>query len=150
MQQQDVAEIRAIEQAATAFPWSEKNFKDSLKSGHYAWVYFDDSDEIIGFALVQKVVDEAHLLNLCVKKSLQGQGLGLAILNHVIDFANSISAVLIVLEVRNSNQRAQQLYLRAGFNEMSVRKDYYPAEVGREDAILMGLDLGLISLFSEK
>ncbi len=150
MQQQDVAEIRAIEQAATAFPWSEKNFKDSLKSGHYAWVYFDDSDEIIGFALVQKVVDEAHLLNLCVKKSLQGQGLGHAILNHVIDFANSISAVLIVLEVRNSNQRAQQLYLRAGFNEMSVRKDYYPAEVGREDAILMGLDLGLISLFSEK
>ncbi|MBL1319813.1 MAG: ribosomal protein S18-alanine N-acetyltransferase [Methylophaga sp.] len=150
MMQQDIAEVIAIEKSATAFPWSEKNFEDSLKSGHHAWVYFDDLDEIIGFALVQKVVDEMHLLNICVKPREQGQGLGRAILDHVINFANSISAVLIVLEVRRSNQRAQQLYLQSGFNEMSVRKDYYPTEVGREDAVLMGLDLGLVSLFSDK
>jgi ribosomal-protein-alanine N-acetyltransferase len=146
----DVAEVLAIENSATAFPWSAKNFGDSLKSGHYAWVFTDKADDILGYAIVQKVVDEAHLLNICVKPSVQGQGFGREILNYVVDFANSISSVLIVLEVRSSNQRAQQLYLQAGFNEMSVRKDYYPAEIGREDAILMGLDLDLISLFSDK
>ncbi|MFW5425896.1 MAG: ribosomal protein S18-alanine N-acetyltransferase [Methylophagaceae bacterium] len=150
MQQYDIAEVIAIECSATVFPWSEKNFEDSLKSGHQAWVFTDKTNEIIGYALVQKVVDEAHLLNICVKPSEQRQGFGRDILNHVINFANSISAVLIVLEVRSSNQRAQQLYLQAGFNEMSVRKNYYPAQSGREDAILMGLDLDLISLFSDK
>lgn len=150
MQQQDIAEVLAIETSATAFPWSIKNFEDSLKSGHYAWVFTDKSDEILGYTIIQKVVDEAHLLNICVKPRVQGQGFGQEILNHVVDFASSISSVLIVLEVRSSNQRAQQLYLQAGFNEMSVRKDYYPAEIGREDAILMGLDLDLMSLFTDK
>ncbi|PHS31481.1 MAG: ribosomal-protein-alanine N-acetyltransferase [Methylophaga sp.] len=150
MQQTDIAEVVAIENSATTFPWSVKNFEDSLKSGHYAWVFTDKSDEIVGYTIVQKVVDEAHLLNICVKPRVQGQGFGREILNHIVDFANSISSVLIVLEVRSSNQRAQQLYLQAGFNEMSVRKNYYPAEIGREDAILMGLDLNLMSLFSDK
>jgi len=99
---------------------------------------------LIGYTIVQQVVDEAHLLNICVKPSLQGQGIGRKILDHVIAFANSVSSVLIVLEVRRSNDRAQQLYSQAGFNEMSVRKDYYPAEQGREDAILMGMDLSFL------
>lgn len=150
MQKQDIAEVLAIETAATAFPWSAKNFEDSLQSGHKAWVFSDDLDNMIGFALVQRVVDEAHLLNICVKQNQQGKGFGRAILSHIIEFANSISSVLVVLEVRSSNKRAQQLYLNTGFNEMSVRKDYYPAKVGREDAVLMGLDLDLISLFSDK
>ena len=141
MQQQDIAEVIAIENAATAFPWSKKNFEDSLKSGHHAWVFLDNPNEIMAYALVQKVMDEAHLLNICVKSSFQGQGFGRESLNYVVEFSRSISAVLIVLEVRSSNKRAQQLYLQAGFNEMSIRKDYYPAEIGREDAILMGMDL---------
>ena len=103
----------------------------------------------MGFAIVQRVLDEAHLLNICVKPSKQGKGLGKAILQHVIDYANSISAVIILLEVRSSNERAQQLYLNSGFNEMSVRKGYYPAKEGREDAILMAMDLDLMSLFKD-
>ena len=144
MQQHDIAEVVAIEQAANQHPWSMKNFKDCLKAGHKAWVFVDDQQQLIGYTIVQQVVDEAHLLNICVKPSLQGQGIGRKILDHVIDFANSISSVLIVLEVRRSNDRAQQLYSQAGFNEMSVRKDYYPAKHGREDAILMGMDLSFL------
>ena len=150
MLQHDIAEVLAIEKSATAFPWTQKNFEDSLKSGHHAWVFFSDTSEIIAYTLVQQVVDETHLLNICVKPSAQGQGFGREVLKYVIDFANSVSSVLIVLEVRRSNQRAQKLYVQAGFNEMSLRKDYYPAEIGREDAILMGLDLDLFSLFTEK
>ena len=150
MTHDDVFDVVNIEQQANQFPWSRKNFEDGLKANNQAWVFVNDSNEIIAYTIVQKVVDETHLLNICVKASAQGKGLGREVLNHVIDFAHSISSVLIVLEVRSSNQRAQQLYLQAGFNEMSVRKDYYPAKKGREDAILMGLDLDLMSLFNEK
>jgi ribosomal-protein-alanine N-acetyltransferase len=149
MQAQDVANVLAIEQSANEFPWDKKSFEDSLKTGHEAWVFYEQTDEIIGFAIVQRVLDEAHLLNICVKPTAQGRGLGKAAIQHVIDYANSISAVIILLEVRRSNERAQQLYLNVGFNEMSVRKDYYPAKVGREDAILMAMDLDLMSFFKE-
>jgi len=149
MESSDIKDVLSIEQEANQFPWSIKNFEDCLKSNNQAWVFVNDSGEIIAYSIVQKVVDETHLLNICVKPSAQGKGVGREALNHIIDFANSISSVLIVLEVRSSNQRAQQLYLQAGFNEMLVRKDYYPAKEGREDAILMGLDLDLMSLFNE-
>lgn len=150
MQQSDIADVVSIEQSANQFPWSRNNFEGCLKSKHQAWVFVDDNKRIQAYAVVQKVVDEAHLLNICVKPSVQRQGLGREILNHIVDYAKSISSVLIVLEVRSSNERAQKMYLSAGFNEMSVRKNYYPAKEGREDAILMGLDLDLMSFFSDE
>jgi ribosomal-protein-alanine N-acetyltransferase len=149
MQAQDIATVFSIEQDANQFPWDKKSFEDSLKPGYQSWVFYEKSDEIVGYAIVQRVLDEAHLLNICVKPSAQGRGLGKAIIQHVIDHANSISAVIILLEVRRSNERAQQLYLQSGFNEMSVRKGYYPAKDGREDAILMAMDLDLMSWFNE-
>jgi len=145
----DLRQVVQIERAATAFPWSLKNFQDCLKAGHQAWVFCNSDKEIIGFTIVQKVVDETHLLNICVRQQEQGQGLGRLILNAVIAYAKQISSVLIVLEVRRSNGRAQSLYSDAGFNEMSVRKDYYPAQQGREDAVLMGMDLALLSFFDQ-
>lgn len=149
MSAQDITRVLTIEQSANQFPWDKKSFEDSLKTGHQAWVFYEQADEIIGFAIVQQVLDEAHLLNICVKPAMQSRGLGKAIVKHVIDYANSISAVIILLEVRRSNKRAQQLYLQAGFNEMSVRKGYYPAKDGREDAILMAMDLDLMAFFKE-
>ncbi len=150
MQYSDIAAVAKLEQSATEFPWSVKNFEDSLKANHKAWVFLNDAQQIYAFTIVQKVVDEAHLLNICVAPNAQGNGFGRQILEHVINYANTVSSVLIVLEVRSSNKRAQNLYMRAGFNEMSIRKGYYPAKDGREDAVLMGLDLDLLSLFSEK
>jgi ribosomal-protein-alanine N-acetyltransferase len=100
---------------------------------------------MIGYSVVQSVLDEVHLLNICVEPGFQGKGFGRQILSHVIDLALEQSASIVVLEVRASNFRAQQLYLSTGFNEMSVRRGYYPAEQGREDGILMGLELGVLS-----
>lgn len=150
MQVRDIKHLVEIETQATEFPWTKKNFEDSLKAQNKGWVFLDEKGEIEAFTLIQKVVDETHLLNICVRVNSQGKGLGRQVLEHVIDHANSISSVLIVLEVRSSNQRAQRLYSQAGFNEMSVRKNYYPAKEGREDAVLMGLDLDLYSLFTDK
>jgi len=145
----DLHEVHAIEKSANRFPWSVRNFADSLESGHYAWVYCDAFDVIIGFAVVQLVMDEAHLLNICVRPDMQRQGYGRRILEHIIDHAKTRTADLIVLEVRQSNQRAQILYEQMGFNQISVRRGYYPAERGREDAILMGLDLASLTIYSK-
>jgi ribosomal-protein-alanine N-acetyltransferase len=143
----DLTEVHGIEKSANRFPWSIKNFADSLDSGHHAWVYCDAYDVIIGYAIVQLVMDEAHLLNICVRPDMQGEGYGRRILEHVIDHAKSRAAALLVLEVRRSNHRAQNLYSQFGFNEMTIRRGYYPAEQGREDAILMGLDLSMSEIF---
>ncbi len=149
MLESDLIDVVQIESHATAFPWSLKNFQDCLKAGHQAWVYCNPAQEIVGFTIVQKVLDEIHLLNICVRQQDQGQGVGKMLLDTIISYAKQRSSVLIVLEVRRSNNRAQALYIQAGFNEMSVRKDYYPAKQGREDAILMGMDLTLLSFFDQ-
>lgn len=149
MQQNDLAEVIAIEKAANQFPWSLKNFEDSLRANHHAWVFRDNEGSIQAYVVVQKVVDELHLLNICVKPELQGKGFGRSILKHVLNFAETHSSAVILLEVRSSNRRAQQLYLQSGFNEISVRTGYYPAQQGREDAVLMAMDLSMQSLFSE-
>lgn len=139
----DAANIHAIEAAANRFPWSVKNFEDSLDAGHHGWVYCDNQGLIVGYTIMQLILDEAHLLNICVRPDKQRQGYGLEILTHVIEFARSCQATLIVLEVRASNWSAKKLYEWQGFNEMSIRRNYYPAEQGREDAILMGLDISM-------
>lgn len=137
---EDLIAIHAIESVANQFPWSLKNFEDSLNAGYQGWVVREQS-RIIGYALVQHVLDEAHLLNICVHPQQQGRGLGRQLLNAVIDAVSLRGSNLMVLEVRRSNRRAQELYLSAGFNEMSIRRGYYPAAQGREDAVLMGMTL---------
>ncbi len=146
----DLAAVHAIETAANQFPWSLKNFEDSLQSGYQGWVV-REAEKVIAYALVQHVLDEAHLLNICVHPAEQGKGLGRQLLNAVIDAVCLRGSNLMVLEVRRSNRRAQELYLSAGFNEMSVRRGYYPAVQGREDAVMMGMTLFSAdeSLFSQ-
>ncbi len=149
MQLQDLDEVFAIEEAANQFPWSFKNFQDSLKAKHLAWIFCGDDKDVHGYVIAQTVADELHILNICVRPDMQGRGLGKKILNHVVNYAEMNSISVILLEVRSSNQRAQQLYLQSGFNEMSVREGYYPAEGGREDAVLMAKDLSMLSMFKE-
>jgi len=144
MQLADIDKIWQIEKQANRFPWSKGNFEDCLKSGYKTFLY-SVAHELIGYSVVQSVLDEVHLLNICVKPAFQGKGYGRLVLNHVTEIALEQAAAIIVLEVRASNFRAQQLYLSVGFNEMSVRRGYYPAEQGREDGVLMGLELGMLS-----
>lgn len=136
----DLPAIHSIELAANQFPWSLKNFEDSLQAGYQGFVV-RENQKIIAYALVQHVLDEAHLLNICVRPDRQRRGLGRQLLIAVIDAVSLRGANLMVLEVRRSNRHAQELYLSAGFNEMAIRRGYYPAVQGREDAVLMGMAL---------
>jgi ribosomal-protein-alanine N-acetyltransferase len=140
MQLNDLDAIMAIEPYIYPYPWTRGNFSDSLNSDYSAWVLLRN-EVIIGYALVMMVLDEAHLLNLSIAKDHQKQGLGRVLLEHMIDIAKNNQAANMFLEVRPSNISAIALYENMGFNEMAIRRGYYPAKNGREDAVLMGLAL---------
>jgi ribosomal-protein-alanine N-acetyltransferase len=141
----DLDAIMQIEPTIYSHPWTRGNFSDSLNSGYNAWVLEDrvkaDKSEMIGYALMMLVMDEAHLLNLSIAKHRQKQGLGRQLLEHMIHIAKRHKAANMFLEVRTSNISAIDLYENIGFNEMAIRRGYYPSHDGREDAVLMGLAL---------
>lgn len=136
----DLAVISRIEPTIYSHPWTLGNFKDSLNARYSAWV-MEIAEDIVGYALVMLVLDEAHLLNLSVAKPFQGQGLGRTLLAHMIHVSQRHQAANMFLEVRVSNTKAIALYEAMGFCEMSIRRNYYPTSTGREDAVLMGLAL---------
>lgn len=143
----DLDAIMHIEPTIYTHPWTRGNFSDSLNSGYSAWVLEEvlaDKSELIGYALMMMVMDEAHLLNLSIAKTRQKQGLGRYFLEHMLAIAKIHKAANMFLEVRPSNISAIALYENMGFCEMAVRRGYYPADSntiksGREDAVLMGL-----------
>src|SRR5450830_1988762 len=140
MQMPDVDAIMAIEPTIFPYPWSRGNFTDSLNSGYSCWVAEQDN-KIMGYAVLMMVLDEAHILNISIAKPYQGRGFGRDLLMHMIDIARQHKALNMFLEVRPSNHSAIGLYESIGFNEMAIRRNYYPAQNGREDAVLMGLAL---------
>ena len=140
MQNEDLDAVMAIEPTIYSHPWTRGNFADSLNSGYSCWVLLLNN-HIAGYALMMLALDEAHLLNMSVVKHHQKQGWGRFLLEHMLDKAKQYQATNMFLEVRPSNVAAIALYENMGFNEMAVRRGYYPALNGREDAILMGLAL---------
>lgn len=140
MQLEDLVAIMQIEPTIYSHPWSRVNFADSLNAGHSAWV-LTLQGELIGYTLMLLVLDEAQLLNISVSKPYQKQGWGRVLLEHMIAKAKQYKATNMFLEVRPSNVDAIALYENMGFNEMAIRRKYYPSHNGREDAVLMGLAL---------
>lgn len=140
MQIDDLDAIMVIEPQIYPYPWTRGNFSDSLSSGYSAWVLVWN-EQIIGYSLMMMVLDEAHLLNLSVAKDFQKQGLGRLLLENMAGIAKNNHMANMFLEVRPTNISAIALYENMGFNEMAIRRAYYPAADGREDALLMGLAL---------
>lgn len=136
MQAVDLDAILNIEPTLYLHPWTRGNFNDSLTSGHVAWV-MTRGDEVIAYALMMIVLDEAQLLNISVATPYQKQGLGQALLAHLLDNAKALKVIDMFLEVRASNAPAIALYERMAFAEVSVRRGYYPGKEGREDAVIM-------------
>ena len=140
MRAQDVEEVLAIENQAYPFPWTRGNFLDSLNSRYDAWVVREPDGLIAGYFLAMPVVDEMHLLNITVRLTLQGKKLGRLLLNKVIALTREAKMQSILLEVRPSNPRALAFYQHVGFQQIGIRKNYYPSTgAKREDAIVMRL-----------
>lgn len=138
----DLDRTLVVENAAYPIPWSRKNFEDCLKAKNQCSVFYSE-DHVLGHSIVSYILDEAHLLNICIDPRYWGKGFGRFYLRHLIDAARERSCKMFFLEVRASNSAAIHLYHSEGFNEVGLRKAYYPSGNGREDAILMTLDLSV-------
>jgi [ribosomal protein S18]-alanine N-acetyltransferase len=136
----DLKHVIDIENHVYSHPWTLGNFRDSVQAGHQC-IVLTYGDVIIGYAVVMIAADEAHLLNLTVAPAWQRKGHGRALLLHLTSIAITEFARVFLLEVRPSNLRAQFLYESIGFKTIGVRRNYYPANGGREDAIVMELKL---------
>jgi [ribosomal protein S18]-alanine N-acetyltransferase len=136
MREEDVEFVMAIEEQAYEYPWTKTIFKDCLQVGYCCWVLERD-DTLIGYGVMSVAVGESHLLNLCVHPDYQSLGLGKRLLNHLLDLAVERNANMTFLEVRPSNFSAIKLYLDHGFDEIGIRRNYYPAKMGREDALIL-------------
>ena len=136
----DLDGIVQIERAVNPFPWGEEALRDTIaSSGHHLMSLREG--RAVGFLLSSFVLDEAQLLLIGVSPDWQGVGVGGQLLKELINRSQEQGQKLIYLEVRSGNERAIRLYRSLGFIDIGVRRDYYPGLVGREDAIVMSLQL---------
>lgn len=140
MGEPDLDEVMAIEDTIYSHPWTRGNFTDSLRAG-YACMTWRLKGELVGYFILMAAAGEAHLLNLSIGSRWQRGGQGLALLGEASALARELGAAHIFLEVRPSNHAALALYGRFGFRKVAVRRDYYPAHQGREDALVLSLEL---------
>lgn len=140
MRASDLDQVVAIEDDIYSHPWTRGNFEDSLRAGYACWIV-EAGGAIVAYGVLMMGVGEAHLLNISVARAHQRRGVGRALLEFFVGTARGMGAKVLFLEVRPSNLAARALYAGRGFRELAVRRGYYPAVHGREDAILMGLDL---------
>lgn len=136
MQPSDVPQVGMLESQTYAFPWSENIFRDCLRAGYYCCVVQTEG-EIVGYGVLSAGAGEAHVLNICVAEADRGRGLGGRLLQHLTDHARAIGAREVFLEVRPSNTVAINLYRARGFTQVGIRRGYYQAVGGREDAVVL-------------
>jgi len=140
MREDDLDTVHAVEIRAYEFPWTVGIFRDCLRADYPAWV-MQIEGRIVGYFLMSIAADEAHVLNICIDPKVQGQGLGRQLLRALMRVARGRRAERVFLEVRPSNTGAIALYHSEGFNEIGRRPRYYPARDGREDALVMAIEL---------
>lgn len=140
MRTSDLQEVAHLERSLYAFPWSLGNFRDSVTAGYDCWTV-THGETVIGYAVLMIAVDEAHLLNFAISSAWHNQGIGRDFLGQMIEVARLAACQIVYLEVRPSNLPARHLYKTAGFQQIAIRPDYYPALCGREDALFLGLSL---------
>ncbi len=136
----DLEQLIRIERAAYPYPWTLGNFRDCLDSGYGCWIGEIDGT-LAGYWVMMTVLGEGHILNCCVAPDWQGRGFGHQLMEHLLDIARGYVTECLYLEVRPSNTPAVKLYQHLGFEGIALRRGYYPADNGREDALIMRLCL---------
>ncbi|WP_171257924.1 ribosomal protein S18-alanine N-acetyltransferase [Acinetobacter gyllenbergii] len=135
MQESDLDSVAAIERLVQTHPWSKQQFQESLAS--YQCTVYEQANQVVGFCILQPVLDEANLLLMAIHPSQQGRGLGYTLLDDSIQQLKN-NPIQIFLEVRESNTAAIGLYEKTGFHQIDLRKNYYPNPDGsREHAVIM-------------
>lgn len=136
MNERDIEGVLGIERAAYDFPWSANIFAECMKAGYVCRVCVSGIDPV-GYGIMSVGAGESHIMNLCVHPDQSGNGYGSLLMEDLLAIARRSRVRIAFLEVRTSNRRAHSLYQYLGFNEIGVRKNYYPAKKGREDAYVL-------------
>jgi len=142
MTERDLEQVMHVELAMYPFPWTQRIFEDCLRVGYRCHVG-EVEGQFAGYGVMSTGAGEAHVLNLCVATEFQRRGLAREMLSHLLDEADQLEVRDVFLEVRPSNSGAIILYEQMGFNQVGLRKDYYPTTDGREDAIIFAASLRL-------
>lgn len=140
MRETDVETVIDIEHSAYDFPWTPGIFHDCLRVGYSCWI-MGQHNPIDSYGIMTVGAGECHILNVCVRPELHNCGLGRYMMEHLLGLAGEYRADTAFLEVRPSNRAAIHLYETMGFNQVGVRRGYYPAEHGREDALILAKTL---------
>jgi len=140
MESADLDAVMIVEKRAYSFPWTRGVFRDCLSAQHQCWVGEVES-RLVAHGVLTIAAGESHLLNVCVSRDYREQGFGRELVAHLISVARSGGAERIFLEVRPTNMVAANLYASMGFEEIGIRKNYYPASLGHEDAMVLALVL---------
>ncbi|MFT7245426.1 MAG: ribosomal-protein-alanine N-acetyltransferase [Candidatus Azotimanducaceae bacterium] len=135
----DLPHVVRNERLSYSHPWTEGIFQDCLHSGNDCWL-IKREQKTLGHAILSIAAGESHLLNVCIAPEFQGEGLGRILVAHMLKCAKKKGASCVFLEVRPSNKVACDLYDSLGFNEVGLRRGYYPVSDGREDALVLMLE----------
>jgi len=141
MHELDIPLVAAIEKAAYQFPWSEGIFRDCVRVGYVCRV-LDIADDMGGYGIMSLGAGEAHILNVCIRDEYRSLGFARKVLLYLLERARTAGMHEAFLEVRPSNLAAARLYHSMGFEQVGVRRGYYQATVGREDAAVLRRVLG--------
>jgi len=131
-----IDKVFEIECRSYGYPWSKKIFEDCLKNNYICKV-LTLNNSVIGYSISSLAQDECHIMNLCVDIEFRGSGYGRLMLKELHDVIKRLECKIVFLECRPSNSSALKLYNSEGYNEIGIRKNYYPASDGYEDAIML-------------
>lgn len=136
MARKDLDRVTEIESATFAIPWSRESFRRELEENVAArYLVAEKNGRVVGYAGAWVILDESHITNIAVEQEERGQGIGRKLTEALLDYLSNLGAAYATLEVRVSNERAQNLYRSLGFTAVGKRKRYY--EDNQEDAWLM-------------
>lgn len=153
----DLDAVLSIESVSHIHPWTKGNFSDSLAAGHWAYCVrpqladpikgsYLDPEVLWAYCILFPAVDELHLLNITVSPKLRRLGIGVKMMNAIEGVAAQQNMPRIILEVRPTNDAALKLYQSLGYEQIGLRKNYYPVNaVGglREDALVLAKSIKL-------
>jgi [ribosomal protein S18]-alanine N-acetyltransferase len=137
---EDLDAVIEIEKESYPFPWTRGIFRECIRAG-YACYGLQLDGRLVGYSIYNWGAGESHLLNLCIHPDERRNGYGRMLLEHSIEHARSLDCGVMFLEVRPSNTDAERLYQQRGFTRVGTRPAYYESERGREDAVIMRLEL---------
>lgn len=135
LQERHLPEILEIEKVSQSAPWSERSFRNEFSNPQSLFLVALEKGKVVGFGGIWIVVDEAHVTTIAVDPAFRGKGIGKKLMDALLRHSVERGAVCSTLEVRASNEPAVKLYEKLGYQQVAMRKRYYPDN--KEDAIVM-------------